>query len=557
MNRGRAGKQYGGRHSTRHRGTLRSVWILVVLAAAVIIYGAVELVRDKDREAVREQIKVETTDHDPSAADEGRGRPEREITVGGVKLTGLTPGQAREKLKEAYRWDMKVTDGEESVSLEDVVSPQLDKILDQIESGGDGGDGKYDLDYGQMELAFKEAAAGLAQRWDRGAADSQMESFHKESGTYSYTKERYGRSLRQDQLAEELMKAARDVNFSVEIKAEFDPIPPKRTQEQARDQYKVIGTFATTTTNNKNRNQNIRLASDAIDGIVLKPGEEFSFNLTTGNRTSDKGYQPAGAYKNGVLIEEPGGGVCQVSTTLYHAIVNSGYRTTERNFHSFAPSYIEKGQDAMVSFDGYDGPDLKFVNTQDTSIGLRASFDGTKLKLSIVGLPLLEGDEQAAMRSEKIKELEPPNPVYEENPALAYGEEKVVEQARPGSVWKTYRILSRNGQIVDETFLHTSTYKAKPARIQKNSAALPQTLEEQGIPAQEGQAQGVQAPEQGGQRTEQGIPAQDGQAQSVPAQEGQEQSIQVQSLQAQGGQAQAPREQTVIEPFYRQGGMRP
>ena len=68
--------------------------------------------------------------------------------------------------------------------------------------------------------------------------------------------------------------------------------------------------------------------------------------MATGNRTSDKGYQPAGAYRNGVLIEEPGGGVCQVSTTLYHAIIQSGFKTTERNFHSFAPSYIEKGQDA-------------------------------------------------------------------------------------------------------------------------------------------------------------------------------------------------------------------
>ena len=91
----------------------------------------------------------------------------------------------------------------------------------------------------------------------------------------------------------------------------------------------------------------------------------------------------------------------------------------------------------MVSFDGYAGPDLKFVNAQNTSIGLRASFDGKQLKLSIVGLPLLEENERISMRSEKIRELEPPAPVYEENPELAYGEEKIVEQAQPGSVWKS------------------------------------------------------------------------------------------------------------------------
>ena len=80
-----------------------------------------------------------------------------------------------------------------------------------------------------------------------------------------------------------------------------------------------------------------------------------------------------------------------------------------------------------------------------TSIGLRASFDGKQLKLSIVGLPLLEENERISMRSEKIRELEPPAPVYEENPELAYGEEKIVEQAQPGSVWKSYRIRTKNG----------------------------------------------------------------------------------------------------------------
>ena len=176
-------------------------------------------------------------------------------------------------------------------------------------------------------------------------------------------------------------------------------------RDRAKAQYQVIGTFTTKTTDNKNRNQNIKLAVDAIDGTVLQPGEEFSFNMATGNRTSEKGYQPAGAYKNGVLIEEPGGGVCQVSTTLYHAIIESGFRTTERNAHSFAPSYVEKGQDAMVSFDGYAGPDLKFVNTGSASVVLRAAFSGRELKMSIVGLPILDEGVEVSIRSEKVRDL--------------------------------------------------------------------------------------------------------------------------------------------------------
>ena len=129
-----------------------------------------------------------------------------------------------------------------------------------------------------MEQAFAQQAAELAQEWDRGAVDSQMESFDKETKTYRYTEERYGRSLKQEQLVEELMEAVRKGEFTTETEAPFDSIAPKRTAAQARDQYKVIGTFSTTTTDNKNRNQNIRLAADAIDGVVLK--RERNFPLT-------------------------------------------------------------------------------------------------------------------------------------------------------------------------------------------------------------------------------------------------------------------------------------
>lgn len=95
------------------------------------------------------------------------------------------------------------------------------------------------------------------------------------------------------------------------------------------------------------------------------------------------------------------------------------------------------------------------------------------------------------MRSEKVKDLEPPEPLYEENPELAYGEERIIEQAQPGSVWKTYRQIKKNGELLEETALHTSTYKAKAAKIQRNSAAVPpeetsgQENADQGAVAQE------------------------------------------------------------------------
>lgn len=97
----------------------------------------------------------------------------------------------------------------------------------------------------------------------------------------------------------------------------------------------MIGTYSTTTTANKDRNKNIELAAEALNGLILQPGEEFSFNKATGERSEAKGYRPAGAYVNGELVEEPGGGVCQVSSTLYNAVIFSGLTTTERHAHSY------------------------------------------------------------------------------------------------------------------------------------------------------------------------------------------------------------------------------
>ena len=399
----------------------------------------------------------------------------KEVKVDGITITGMSKNQARNAILKEYPWNMTVTYDGDTYNVTNLAAEKVDALLDEIYSGEPAE--SYTLNMDGLEEAAAGEAENCAAKWNKKAKNGSIDSYDKEKGAFVFAGEENGFAIDQEKLAADILKALKDKKFDASITATGSETAPDISAAAAKEKYKTISTFTTKTTANKARNTNIRLASEALNGTVVHPGEEFSFNLATGNRTSEKGYQPAGAYRNGVLIEEPGGGVCQVSTTLYHAIINSGYKTTERNFHSFAPSYIDKGQDAMVSFDGYAGPDLKFVNTQNTSIGLRASFDGKQLKLSIVGLPLLEENERISMRSEKIRELEPPAPVYEENPELAYGEEKIVEQAQPGSVWKSYRIRTKNGQVEEETFLYTSTYKAKPAKIQRNSAALPPSQE--------------------------------------------------------------------------------
>ena len=479
----RSRKTYS-RRAAKRPGYLRPLAVAAV-GTAVIITAAVISMKGKRQETSDMQY-VQTAAEEQTQEEKEKTLPG--LQAGFVDLTGLTVSQAEEKLKQAYDWSMIVSDGTEQVSVPDVTSAWIDQVIKDIKAGELPSGGVFEQDFASAEEVFRNFAEKLSGQWNKKPIDSQVESYDKVSGVYTYSKETYGRSLKQDELVQSMMEALRSGNLKEEVVAGFTDEAPSRTQKQAKEQYKVIGTFTTRTTENKNRNQNIRLAAEAIDGTVLKPGEEFSFNTATGNRTSEKGYQPAGAYKNGVLIEEPGGGVCQVSTTLYHAIIGSGFKTTERNAHSYAPTYVEFGQDAMVSFDGYAGPDLKFVNTGKAAVVIRASLSGRDLKMSIVGLPVLEEGVQVKIRSEKVRDVAAPEPVYEENSSLPAGTEKTVESGKDGSVWKSYRILMKNGEVLKEEPLHNSTYKAKTAVIQRNSSAVPETAPQETSPVQGGES---------------------------------------------------------------------
>lgn len=463
---------------------MRMMMVTAAVAAGLIVTGfAVVGIRrafnsDAEAGAIGEAIPGETGAHPVGVEQESDGGETETVKAavfpsgshaGTVDLTGLTPQQAEAKLDEAFAWKLQVTDGENQAQVPDYLSGWLAEVKGVLQAGRIPEAELLEPDYGAVGEKLAGFVSELAGQWNRQPVNSQAESYDRTTGAYTYSQASSGRTLNQEALAESLRQAVESGNFNTVIEAEFTEQPPERDSRQAKEQYQVIGTFTTKTTDNKNRNQNIKLAVDAIDGTVLKPGQEFSFNLATGNRTSEKGYQPAGAYKNGILIEEPGGGVCQVSTTLYHAIIQSGYRTTERNAHSFAPSYVEKGQDAMVSFDGYAGPDLKFINTGKASVVLRAAFSNRELKMSIVGLPLLDEGVEVSIRSEKVRDVEPGEASYVENTTLPYGTEKTVDAASNGSVWKSYRVLKKNGEVVEEQPLHNSRYKAKTAVIQRNT----------------------------------------------------------------------------------------
>ena len=456
-----------GTSSNKRRGRRRrqgpdAAKILLILIGIIILILCVAV-------GVRSCSKTDGTE---TSAEETSSEPETEleaeITVNGVSVHGMTKTAAVEKVLESMDWEMKVVCGEKEQALENLLKENVEKVVDEAFKKGESAD--YEIPTDGLEEAAAAQAASLAGAWNVKAKNGSISAFDAASGKFTFAEGENGKAVNEEKLKNDIVARTAAGEYDAVITAEVEETAPEITAAQARENFQKLGTYTTTTTANKDRNENVRLAAAALNGKIIQPGEEFSFNLTTGNRTTDKGYRPAGAYVNGVLVEEPGGGVCQVSSTLYNAVVFSGLKTTERHAHSYEPSYVTPGEDAMVSYDGHSGPDMKFVNNSKTAVGIKTSFSDRKLTISIYGNPILEEGVTLSMKSEKVKELDPPAPTYEEDPTLQPGVEVEAKAATPGSRWVTNLITKKNGEVISDEFFHNSTYNGKPATIKRNTS---------------------------------------------------------------------------------------
>ncbi|MBO6015813.1 MAG: VanW family protein [Lachnospiraceae bacterium] len=411
--------------------------------------------------------------------------PSIHISIAGDDFTNKNLDQAIKALTEKYPWSLSVRYEDQEVSVEDFIREEIesvakvaydekDRIIKERNSRGFVEKIKYrfqkeepvyltyDLPPLQVDSQLTQLAHDLADQWSKPAEDSVISGFDSSSGKFTYSQPVYGYGVDADILAASLKDAVSRGDYQAQITASAESFAP----EVMPDSYRVIGSYKTTATDNASRNTNIRVASQTIDGMIIAPGEQFSFNGVLGRRTPEKGYKEAGAYANGESVQEYGGGVCQVSSTIYNAIIAAGLRTDVRTGHSYEPTYVTPGQDATVS---YDYPDFVFTNTSGHPIGLRTIFEVPIVRVEIYGVPILEEGVTQYMKSEKTSEIDPPAPEYVEDPTVPFGQEVIQKNAVNGSVWKTDIVTEKNGEVIDTTYFHSTQYKGKRAVIRRNT----------------------------------------------------------------------------------------
>ena len=389
---------------------------------------------------------------------------EKEVTVDGINITGMSRDEAKAAILKDFPWGMKVTWQDQSYDVNDLMAEKVDSLLQEIYTGEP--KESYTLDTAGLEDAAAKEAETVAGLWNKKAKNGSISEYDASSDKFLFKGAENGLAVDQEKLKADIIAALSRKDFMATITATVNEVEPEFSEAAAREKYKTIGTFTTNTTSNQKRNTNVKLAAKAINGIVLQPGEEFSFNNRVGERTEAKGYQAAAAYNNGEVVQEIGGGVCQVSSTMYNAVVKAGLKTTMRRSHTFEPSYVTPGTDATVS---WGGPDYKFVNNSSAAIGIRASYYNQTCTVSIYGIPVLEDGVTHSLKSTKLSETDPPAPTYEEDPTLAPGAEKVKSNGSKGSKWETRLIVAKNGEVVSQDVDHSVTYKGHTPVILRNS----------------------------------------------------------------------------------------
>lgn len=226
----------------------------------------------------------------------------------------------------------------------------------------------------------------------------------------------------------------------------------------------LLASYSTTfSTKAANRTTNIRLASNKIDGVVLMPGEQFSYNKVVGKRTAQAGFKSAPAYSGGKVVNDIGGGICQVSSTLYNTALRANLEITKRSNHRFATGYVPLSTDATVS---WGGPEFIFKNSRKYPIKIVSKVNGGKITVDIYGCKE-EIEYEVVIKSETLQTI-PMKTEYRTNTSLPQGTTKIVQKGHGGYKSRAYRILKLNGKVVSKQLLSTDTYAQLPTIIEKN-----------------------------------------------------------------------------------------
>lgn len=305
----------------------------------------------------------------------------------------------------------------------------------------------------------------IAATVNRDPVNASVATFDPSSKTFTFNSDESGVFVDADAIYQTVVGLLDSGVYEQTVTVQPRMLLASVTKAELMNTFGCISSFTTKTTSNANRNNNIRLSAEAISHTTVLPGETFSFNKATGQRTAEKGYKAAAAISGGETFDEIGGGVCQTSTTLFNAVARANLTIVDRDPHAWPSNYVDMGEDATVNWPNLD---FSFRNDTEWPIFIVANYANQKVTVEIYGRKLEEGVTIDLVSEVTYKKDPPSEPKYVYNASLKAGTEKVTVKARTGYTVVTYKVWYKNGEEIKREKLHTSNYKMYQKTIEYN-----------------------------------------------------------------------------------------
>lgn len=264
-------------------------------------------------------------------------------------------------------------------------------------------------------------------------------------------------------------QAAEGETFSIPVTL----IQPEETSDSLKAKLfrDLLGQGTSSVGGSANRKFNVKLSAEACNNVILMPGEEFSYNNTTGSRSADKGYLPAPVYSGGQSVDETGGGICQTSSTIYYAVLHTTLEVVERSAHMYATGYVPDGMDATVYFGALD---FRFKNNTNYPIKLvTESYDKNGKRYLTAKIYGTNEDGRYAKPERVQFDWEEPTTTYVADETIPQGTTKVDSKQNPytGRKAQTFRyVYEADGTLAEKQDMGVSKYKMRTKTVYYNPA---------------------------------------------------------------------------------------
>lgn len=324
---------------------------------------------------------------------------------------------------------------------------------------------EYQTAYTVKHEGVEETVKELLEKFHLEPVNASISTFDADSRAFTIIPEKKGYNIDIPATTEKVKQMLDSRNYVGSVQVEAEIISPEITEASINATFGRISYCTSKTTRNANRNNNIKKACAYMNGYILKPGKEFSFNKVVGQRTAARGFKEATVIAGGQYEQGLGGGICQVSSTLYNAVIKAGLTASERHPHAFPSTYLPLGQDATVD---YPHLDFKFKNTTDGEIIVVAWWSKSDriCHVELYGKKLPDGQTIKFESKTTSKGKTPSKVEYVEDPDMKVGEKEVLRTAHNACTVVSYQVwYDKSGKEIKRKKIATSNFRAYTKKV--------------------------------------------------------------------------------------------